>query len=96
MPVKSLNQFEKRIIADDFQALPNSYQINRLAADFKVSRRTIIRVLEKQGLDPKIQRRNRKPKAEVAETQNCAPQGFRLPMPWYTRAYQRVCEFFAS
>jgi len=57
MTVKCLLDFEKTAICRSFQ---QEVPISDLAPYWGVSRRTIIRVLEEAGIDPKIHRRNRK------------------------------------
>ncbi len=64
MTVKCLLDFEKTAICRSFQ---QEVPISDLTAYWGVSRRTIIRVLEEAGIDPKIHRRNRK-RSAAAET----------------------------
>ena len=82
MTVKCLKPFEQRALGMSFkQGIP----INDLATFWDVSRRTVIRVLEDQGIDPKIHRRNRNRIAkaetvmELFERAHAAPPPFQIP-----------------
>lgn len=82
MTVKCLLDFEKTAICRSFQ---QEVPISDLAPYWGVSRRTIIRVLEEAGIDPKIHRRNRNriAKAETAmelfERTHAALPPFQIP-----------------
>lgn len=59
MTVKCLSEGAKHHIASSFSY--HVYTINQLAIMYGRSRRTIIRVLEEQGVDPGVKHRVKKP-----------------------------------
>lgn len=63
MTVKCLNETYKRCVVTLF--VDHNYSIGHLASIYEVSRRTIIRVLEEERIDPGIKRRVRKPKVDI-------------------------------
>ena len=80
MTVKCLNGVEKAAVQYRFQHLNTS--ITTLSYEFKVSRRTIIRVLEEGGLDPKIHRRGK------ATPQITSQPLVIKPTAWHQKAWQ--------
>ena len=65
MPVKCLNQAEKNAIVAVYGG--TSQSITELSYEYRVSRRTIIRVLQEFGVDPEIRSRTKPadPKQQV-------------------------------
>lgn len=65
--------------------------ITDLSYEFKVSRRTIIRVLEQHGIDPQIKSRNASGTADPAQIPPqlpmvlCLPRPIPTKTPWYRR-----------
>lgn len=101
MTVKCLLDFEKTAICRSFQ---QEVPISDLAPYWGVSRRTIIRVLEEAGIDPKIHRRSRN---RIAKAETALPP-FQIPhysplagaytrpsVPWYVRVFNAVRQFFS-
>jgi hypothetical protein len=101
MTVKCLKEHQKNIICLTFG---NPNQINDLADHWGVSRRTIIRVLEEQGIDPMIKRRPRKAK-EITQQLILAPREFTFPnaqiypvqpkLNWFQRTLDHMVRRFA-
>lgn len=87
MTVRSLSTPAKLVIAQAFTQ--RNRTINELAAFYGKSRRTIIRALEEQGIDPGIKKRGpRKPKEGVLTFPNRPVVGYTAP--WYRRVYNKI------
>lgn len=100
MTVKCLNDLEKVIIAGLY--VDHGRSIDSLATEYKRSRRTIIRTLEEQGVNPGIKRRNRKSKAPLTIHQNYTPGNkpagptvIPTHTPWYRRIIDKVAPLFS-
>ena len=65
MTVRCIPDFDKRYYAKCF--ISKAMTINEIAVETGTSRRTVIRMLEEQGVDPGIKRRPRKQKQEVQQ-----------------------------
>jgi transposase len=90
MTVKCLNSLEKTLIVDSFLA---GYQsIDEMATMYNRSRRTIIRVLEEQDVDPKIRRRN-PPQPDRQQKLALKPVVINTKTPWYRKVYETVSRF---
>ena len=94
MPVKCLGPNEKDYILENFHA--KTYTINSLAYIFKVSRRTIIRVLEEGGIDPGIRRRKPASPEQTKLDPLIFPDHMINPnnIPWYQRFWKNLCQIF--
>ena len=93
MTVRCLNPEQKKQIAAYYSA--GFLTIKQLEVDYRVSRRTIIRVLEEEGVAPVIRRR--KP-AEPPINQGSGEQNFitTILMNWCMRIYAAINRFISS
>jgi hypothetical protein len=70
MTVKSLSPMARHCIVTRFLASPKSETLNQLAKEYDRHRKTIVRVLEDEGMDPGIHRRpNQKPRQKKRTAQ---------------------------
>lgn len=79
MTVRCLPTNDQLLVCHRFQH--ENADITDLSYEFKVSRRTIIRVLEEAGIDPQIRRRTKKALEPVQSSLDLAPP----KQPWYRR-----------
>lgn len=84
MTVKCLNSFEQEYIVASF--VSKELTIDELALKYSRSRRTIIRVIQDQSIDPGIKTRAKK----VVKVPVVIP----TKTPWYRRAVESVQWFF--
>ena len=91
MTVKCLTNTQKSHIVQDFR--DGFYDIPSLCYQYEISRRTIIRVLEEAGVDPKIRRRARKqvPLANLELADIPQPT---IKEPWFHRIINKFCQVF--
>jgi len=93
MTVKCMNPQQKQQAASFYSA--GFLTINQLAANYKVSRRTIIRVLEEEGVAPVIRRRKpaEPPINQGSGEQNPITTAF---MNWCMRIYAAINRLISS
>lgn len=86
MTVKCLNSVDKSAIVFAFTQTTHT-DFDSLASNFGVSRRTIIRVIEEAGVDPKIRRRKRNSVNIHVTEGGLIVEQFPLPLgePWFKR-----------